>query len=123
MIVGVGVDLCDVARFERVARRWGDRFLHRVFTDGERGYSTGVHDMERLAARFAAKEAARKALGAHVAGGWRDVEVVSNRETGAPSLAFHGGAASRAEALSVKNSLVSLTHQSGLAVAVVVLET
>lgn len=122
MIVGVGVDLCDVARFERVAGRWGDRFLQRVFTDGERRYATGVGSMERLAARFAAKEAARKALGAHAAGGWRDVEVVSDRETGAPSLAFHGRARSRARHLSVRTSLVSLTHQSGLAVAVVVLE-
>lgn len=122
MIVGVGVDLCDVARFGRVVDRWGDRLLARLFTEGERRVGFGRAGMERLAARFAAKEAARKALGAHAAGGFREVEVVSDEATGAQSLAMHGLALRRAEELSVQRSHVSLTHQGGFAVAVVVLE-
>jgi holo-[acyl-carrier protein] synthase len=122
MIVGVGVDLCEVARFARVVERWGDRVLGRLFTEREREAGEGRRGAERLAARFAAKEAARKALGAAEAGEWRDVEVVSDRATGAPSIAFHGRARRRAEVLAVRQSHVSLTHQAGLAVAVVVLE-
>jgi holo-[acyl-carrier protein] synthase len=123
MIVGVGVDLCEVARFERLVQRWGDRVLSRLFTDGEKKVGGGVRGMERLAARFAAKEAAKKALGAHLAGTWREVEVMSDEATGAPSLTLHGQARRRADDLQVRASHVSLTHQAGLAVAVVVLES
>ena len=122
MIVGVGVDLCDVARLEQLITRWGDRVLCRLFTDNEQRVGSGRMGAERLAARFAAKEAARKALGAHAAGGWRDVEVLSDAVTGAPSLALHGTARRRADHLAVDRSHLTLTHQAGLAVAVVVLE-
>ncbi len=122
MIVGVGVDLCDVTRFEAVARRWGDRLYLRLFSDEERRAGRRRRGVERLAARFAAKEAARKALGAQDAGRWRDIEVVSDDLTGAPSLLLHGRAKEKADSLGVQRCHVSLTHQAGMAAAVVVLE-
>ena len=115
-VVGVGIDLVDVARLAQVLARTpgvGDR----VFADAERTAS-----VRRLAARFAAKEAAAKALG--VPGGirWREVEVVV-AEGGAPQLRVHGHTAAAAARIGVRHWHLSLTHEGDTAVAVVVAES
>jgi holo-[acyl-carrier protein] synthase len=93
----------------------------RLFTDGEQQYAYGHHDpVSRLAVRFGAKEAVMKALGAGLGSfAFRDVEVVRDDDTGAPSLALHGGAAGLAEARGVRAWQVSLTHTDTTAMAVV----
>jgi holo-[acyl-carrier protein] synthase len=126
VIVGLGMDVVDVARIERIlagppARV--ERFLARCFTDRERGYCDAVRDRAtRYAARFAAKEAASKALGVPEGIGFHDVEVV--RGGGAPplALALSGVAAATARRLGVTRVLVALTHDAGVAAATVVLE-
>ena len=124
MIVGTGVDLCEVARIRSAIERHGDRFKHRVFTDREIAYAESkANQFERYAARFAAKEAGMKALGTGWRGGlgWRDLEV-TNLRTGRPTLAFHGKAAEIATKLHVRNIALSLTHTAEQAMALVILE-
>jgi holo-[acyl-carrier protein] synthase len=122
VILGLGVDICPVERIEGILRRHGDIFSTRVFTDGERDRAgAGKVTAERLAARFAAKEAAVKALGAPDGLRWRDMEVVTG-DDGAPSMRFRGKAKERAEELGVKRVLISLSHAGGMAVAIVILE-
>jgi len=124
VIVGTGVDLAEVRRIRSAIERHGQRFLDRVFTAREIAYvDTKANRFERFAARFAAKEAALKALGTGWTGGigWRDVEV-SNLPSGRPTLVFHGQAAARAAALQVGSVWLSLTHTSEQAMAFVVLE-
>lgn len=99
-------------------RRFGDRFLQRVFTAGEIAYCTARRNpAPHLAARFAAKEAAMKALGTGVSQGvvWRDIEVM--RHHGPPQLRFHGAAAARFASLGATRALLSLTHSESLALA------
>ena len=127
VVVGVGVDAVDVARFRQVlARRPG--VAERVFTDGERVDAARVRDpAERLAARFAAKEATMKALGRGIGSfAFRDVEVVRSAEPGAaggrPSLRLVGDAAALAARCGVARWHVSLTHTAQVAVALVVAE-
>jgi len=125
VIVGLGIDVVEVARLADALRRHGDRFVDRVFTGVERAACDPRADrVLALAARFAAKEACLKALGTGWAEGlgFRDVEVVreGNRP---PRLVLRGAAARRAEVLGVIRSHVSLTHQPGMAAAVVVLES
>lgn len=113
-----GVDIIEIDRIQRVLERWGDRFLRRIYTVEEASYCRGR--AQNLAARFAAKEAAMKALGTGLRGvGWRDIEVVRN-EAGAPSLVLHGRARVRAEALGVRELALSLSHSRNYAVAFVV---
>jgi len=124
VIVGLGIDILEVGRLADALRRHGDRLVDRVFTAAERAACDPRADrVLALAARFAAKEACLKALGTGWAEGlgFRDVELVreGNRP---PRLLLHGAAARRAEALGVIRSHVSLTHQPGVAAAVVVLE-
>jgi holo-[acyl-carrier protein] synthase len=115
MIVGVGIDVVDVARFEEtLARRPGMRT--RLFTPHERGRAVAS-----LAARFAAKEALAKALGAPEGLHWVDAEVRS-ADSGRPWLEMTGSVAARAEQLAVSSVHVSLSHDAGIASAVVVLE-
>jgi holo-[acyl-carrier protein] synthase len=124
VIVGLGVDIVDVARIRALAERHGDRFLERIFTAGERRYSMSrTRRHEHLAARFAAKEAALKALGTGARLGLRmtDVEVV-NGPMGEPGLKLSGEAARRASRLGVTVAHVTLTHADAYAAAVVVLE-
>jgi len=125
VIVGLGIDVVEVARLADALRRHGDHFVERVFTDRERAACDPRADrVLALAARFAAKEACLKALGTGWAEGlgFRDVEVVREGNQ-PPRLVLHREAARRAEALGVIRSHVSLTHQPGLAAAVVVLES
>ena len=121
-ILGIGIDATDIPRVADVYKRYGDRFLRRVFTDGEIAYCTRRRDpVPSLAGRFAVKEAAMKALGTGHSQGvlWRDIEVV--RRGGPPRLLLHGGAARRAEAMHIRNSLVTITHSETLALAQVIL--
>lgn len=126
-VVGVGVDAVDVDRFRRVLER-RPTLAERVFTDGERADAGAVRDpAERLAARFAAKEAVMKALGSGLGSfGLRDVEVVrapgTGATAGAPSLHLVARAAELALARRVTRWHVSLTHTSQVAMAVVVAE-
>ncbi len=125
MIVGLGTDLIEVARIEASIRRFGNRFLQRVFTEAEVAYCLRkrASAAESFAARFAAKEAGAKALGTGISRGvsWREIEV--QRQPGeAPTLHWSGRAADRAAAMGVRRASVSLTHSRSAAMAVVVLE-
>ncbi|BAU90984.1 4'-phosphopantetheinyl transferase [Methylorubrum populi] len=94
MILGIGTDLCDIRRIENSLERFGDRFTHRVFTDGERAKcDRRAARGPSYARRFAAKEACAKALGTGMSQGvfWRDMEVV-NLASGQPTLRLSGGA-------------------------------
>ncbi len=121
-VVGIGIDATDIPRVAEMIARYGDRFLRRVFTDGEIAYCTRHRDpAPHLAGRFAAKEAAMKALGTGHAAGvlWHDVEVA--RDGGPPQLLLHGAAAERALTLLVVRSLVTITHAETIAIAQVML--
>ncbi len=115
MIIGVGIDVVDVARFGQTLERT-PRLLERLFTEPER--SLGLNS---LAARFAAKEALAKALGAPVGLCWTDANVLSN-EDGRPKLRIWGTVEARATALGVHHLHVSLSHDAGIASAVVIAE-
>lgn len=121
-IVGMGLDATDIGRIAETIERYGDRFVHRIFTDGEIAYCRRKRDAaSSFAARFAAKEAAMKALGTGHSRGvyWKGIEVV--RRSGPPQLLFHGGAAIRLQALGATGSLLTLTHSEQLAIAQVML--
>jgi len=124
MIVGIGIDIAEVPRVQDAIQRFGERFLERVFTPGERRYcDSKANRVERYAARFAAKEAAVKALGTGWNHGvrWRDCEVV-RMPGGRPTIHFHGKAAEFAVKLGVKNAALSITHTKEQAIAQVILE-
>lgn len=113
-----GVDLIEISRIQHALERWGERFLHRVWTESEIATSRGRH--RELAARFAAKEAASKALGTGIVGlVWRELEVLPDRR-GKPLLFLHGRARARAEELGLNTWAVSLTHSRDMACAFVV---
>jgi holo-[acyl-carrier protein] synthase len=126
MIVGIGVDIVDIVRIERSFATYGERFRNRIFTADEIAYCRQfAKPGERYAARFAAKEAARKAIGAATpvqALSWHDVEIISSTE-GAPQLRFHGRAADLIRTLGVRTTHLSLSHADTQAIAFVVLET
>src|SRR5947209_7115464 len=125
MIVGTGIDIAEVPRIRQAIERFGGRFLQRVFTDGEIEYcDSKANRIERYAARFAAKEAAMKALGTGWNHGvrWRDVEVL--RQPGhRPTIKFHGKAAEFAARLNTRNVSLSLSHTPEQAIASVILES
>ena len=121
-IIGLGLDATDIDRIADTIERHGERFLRRIFTEGEVEYCLrrrvpAIH----FAGRFAAKEAAMKALGTGHSHGvlWRDVEVV--RRGGPPQLALHGGAEQRFRALGGRRSLLTITHSDDLALAEVMI--
>jgi holo-[acyl-carrier protein] synthase len=124
-VVGIGIDAVSIARMRRAAgaTERGQRFRARVFTDHELSTCEARRDpAECLAARFAAKEAVMKALGAEgIAFAFRDIEV-TRAESGAPSILLHGRVAERARALGAGRIHVSLTHAEPLALASVVVE-
>jgi holo-[acyl-carrier protein] synthase len=124
MIVGSGVDLCEVERIKDAISRHGRRFVERIYTEGEIKYAESKANLyERFAARFAAKEAGMKALGTGWHGGvrWRDFEV-ANLPSGRPTLHFHGKAAEYAQKLGVETISLSITHTRLEALALVILE-
>ncbi|MGB8988386.1 MAG: holo-[acyl-carrier-protein] synthase [Candidatus Sulfotelmatobacter sp.] len=124
MIVGTGIDIAEVPRIRKAIERFGNRFLQRVFTSTEILYcDSKANRVERYAARFAAKEAAMKAIGTGWNHGvrWRDCEV-TRMPGGRPTLTFHGKAAEFAARLGVKHAALSLSHTAEQAIAQVILE-
>ena len=123
-IIGLGLDATDIDRIADTIERYGERFLRRIFTEHEIAYCTerrvpAIH----FAGRFAAKEAAMKALGTGHSHGvlWRDVEVV--RRGGPPQLQLHGGAGRRMQKIGGTRSLLTITHSDDLAMAQVLILT
>ncbi len=124
MIVGIGVDIVDVARVKDLLDRYRDRFVRRVFTDVEAEYARrGMREAERLAGRFAVKEAVLKAFGTGKSQGilWRDVETVRG-PLGKPNVILHGKASNYMKKIKGDNIHVSITHDGGRAVAFVIIE-
>lgn len=123
MIRGIGIDVIEVDRIRRATARWGDGFLSRVFTAGERRHAVAAQtSAERLAGRFAAKEAVMKALGlgwGRMA--WREIEIESD-PLGRPVVRLTGRAAQVAADLGVQAWFVSISHTRDLAVAHAVAE-
>jgi holo-[acyl-carrier protein] synthase len=124
MLIGTGVDLIEVERIAHSIERYGERFLHRVYTDHEIAYCRGRRvSAESFAARFAAKEAGAKALGTGISRGvtWNEFQVARN-PGGRPILELRGRAALLAKELGVRAISLSLTHTGSLAMATVVME-
>src|SRR4029077_16413366 len=120
-IIGIGVDLVECSRIQHSLDRFGERFLHRVFTDGEIAYSNSMKFPARhLAARFAAKEAVSKAFGTGIGKsmGWRDIDV-QKKPSGEPFLVLTGPAKELATQRGVAAALVTLSHTEHHAVACV----
>ena len=121
MIIGIGIDIIEIRRIERALT---PRFIERVFTPREITYCEPSRRTEKYAARFAAKEAARKAIGAATpvtALSWHDVEIISSSE-GAPQIFFYGRAAELIKKLKVTRAHVSMSHSVENAIAQVILE-
>ncbi len=124
MIVGLGVDIAEVGRLKSAIERHGETFLRRVYTPKEREYCERFKNKyERYAGRFAAKEAAMKALGTGWSRGvrWVDVEVVREKG-GRPTIKLAGESANVAARLGVKNIALSITHTADQAFAQVIFE-
>jgi holo-[acyl-carrier protein] synthase len=124
VIVGLGLDIAEIDRIEAAVVRHGAPFIERLFTPAEAAYCQRYKSpYERYAGRFAAKEAAMKALGTGWARGvrWRDIEVV-REPSGKPTLQLHGVAGQIAESLGVKHIALTITHSGNLAVAQVIFE-
>jgi holo-[acyl-carrier protein] synthase len=125
MIVGTGVDITETARIEQALQRHGERFSKRLYTPREIAYCEQFKNRaERFAARFAAKEAAFKALGTGWREGvrWLDAEV-THQPSGKPELVLTGRAAELARALGVTRTAVSLSHSNHYAIAQVIFES
>jgi holo-[acyl-carrier protein] synthase len=123
-VIGIGVDIIECARIQHSIERFGDRFLHRVFTDGEIAYSVSMKFPARhLAARFAGKEAVSKAFGTGIgkAMGWRNIDI-QKKQSGEPVLVFSGPAKAFAAERGVTSALITLSHTEHHAIACVVLE-
>ncbi len=124
-VLGIGVDLVECARIQHSLDRFGDRFLHRVFTDGEIAYAQSMKFPARhLAARFAAKEALSKAFGTGIgkAMGWKDIDV-HKKPSGEPFVVLEGGAKDLAGNRGVTKVLITLSHTDNHAMAMIVLES
>ena len=124
MIAGIGVDIVDIARIQAMLDRYGERFLARVYTEAETAYAMGgANRAERLAGRFAVKEAVMKALGTGKSQGilWRDVETLRGH-LGKPEVHLYGQAVEWATLRGFGAAHVSITHDGGKAVAFVILE-
>jgi holo-[acyl-carrier protein] synthase len=124
MIVGTGIDIAEVPRIADAISRFGERFIRRIYTEGEIAYcDSKANRIERYAARFAAKEAAMKAIGTGWNYGvrWRDIEV-RRQPGGRPTIAFHGKAAEFAAKLGAAHVALSISHTKEQAIAQVILE-
>jgi len=124
MIIGLGIDLCRIERVENFLARYGERFTNRCFTAAEIAHCTRyANSAEQFAGRIAAKEAASKALGTGWRRGvhWKCFEVV-HEPSGKPVLRIHGRAAEIASHMGVRGVNVSITHDAGIAAAVVIFE-
>ncbi|HET7258802.1 MAG TPA: holo-ACP synthase [Candidatus Acidoferrum sp.] len=124
LIIGMGVDLAEVERVRKAIERHGEPFLRRVYTAAEREYCDGFRNKyERYAGRFAAKEAAMKALGTGWRRGvrWVDFEVVREKG-GRPTIRLDGEARKIAGEMGVKRIALSITHTEAMALAQVIFE-
>jgi holo-[acyl-carrier protein] synthase len=124
MIYGIGVDLVSIGRMEKVIRRWGDRFVHRVFTPFESEIcNQRAFPASAFALRFAAKEAFSKALGLGMRKGlkWRDIETF-NHPGGRPNLRLHGKSYEICQNMGITGVYLSLSDDGDYAVAMVVME-
>ncbi len=125
MIAGIGIDIVDIGRIEALLSRYGDRFTQRVFTEAEASYAQrSVKPAERLAGRFAVKEAILKAFGTGKSQGirWRDVETVRG-PMGRPKVVLYGNAINYLNKMSANTIHVTIAHDGGKAVAFVIIET
>jgi holo-[acyl-carrier protein] synthase len=124
-VLGIGVDMVEVERIQHSLDRFGERFMKRVFTEGEIAYCVSMkYPARHFAARFAAKEAVSKAFGTGVgkAMGWRDIDV-HKKKSGEPFLVLHGGAEALAQERAMKSAWISLSHTDHHAVAMIALES
>ncbi len=124
MILGIGIDIIEVARIERMLSKYGAHFAERIFTDEEIGYSTSKSSPAiHFAARFAAKEAFLKSLGTGLANAirWCDISI-SNDKHGKPKLTITNAAKNIAEKIGAKNIHISISHTKEYAISVVILE-
>ncbi len=121
MIVGLGVDVCSIDRMRRALERHGDRFFSRICSEAERKDLSGRDVATALAGRFAVKEAFAKALDGARGVGWHEVEV-RREPSGRPALTLHGNAIAMVEKFGANKWHVTITHDAGIAVAVVILE-
>lgn len=122
MIIKVGTDICSITRVSNTYAKYGERFVERILTADEKAYvlSKPVHLAQRLAARFAAKEAASKVLGTGWYGlSWKEIEVTKH-SSGAPALKLHGRAVELAKQLGLTDFEVSMSHEKEFATAFVV---
>lgn len=125
MLSGIGVDIVEIARFQRMVERFGNRIARRLLTPQELAqYQQRNESLSFLASRFAAKEAASKALGTGIARGigFHSIEVV-NTTSGQPQLQFHGAALELVQQRGISHCLLSLSDEKHYAVAMVVLES
>jgi holo-[acyl-carrier protein] synthase len=122
MIIGLGTDIVELARIETIFNKFGHHFVKKILSSAEIA-ALPIRPAAYLAGRFAAKEAAVKALGTGFSGGIgpRDIEIACNAQ-GTPCLRFFNQADARARALGVTRSFLSISHERSVAVAVVVLE-
>ena len=123
-VIGIGVDVIECSRIQHSIERFGDRFLHRVFTDNEIEYSMSMKFPERhLAARFAGKEAVSKAFGTGIGKtiGWRNIDI-RKKGSGEPFLVFSGPTETFAAERGVTSAFITLSHTENYAIACVVLE-
>lgn len=122
MIVGLGVDVCSIERMKKALERHGERFFARICSDAERADLSGRDQATALAGRFAVKEAFAKALDGAKGVGWHEVEV-RRTPSGRPVLELHGNAKTALERFGADTCHVTITHDAGVAVAVVILES
>ena len=118
-IIAHGIDLVDFPRIERMVEQHGERFVNRVFTPTEQGYAeSNKNSIEKLAGRFAAKEAVLKLIGTGWRGkiAWTDIEVVNN-EMGQPEVKLDGEVKKIAQSLGISQISVSITHTANFAMA------
>lgn len=122
MILGLGIDVCAIARMEQVLGRWGDRFAARILSDEElAAIARRVDRATALAGRFAAKEAAAKAMHGAPGVGWHHLRIRGGGKR-PPELVLLGPARALADKVGVQRTHLSITHDGGVAAAVVILE-
>jgi holo-[acyl-carrier protein] synthase len=118
-IVAHGIDLVDCPRIEQMVKQHGERFIKRIFTDSEQAYAkTNKNTIEKLAGRFAAKEAILKLMGTGWRGkiAWTDIDVTNN-DVGQPNVTLSGEVKRLADKLGIEHISVSITHTANFAIA------
>jgi holo-[acyl-carrier protein] synthase len=121
VIIGLGIDVCSIERMRKALERHGERFFARICTEAERSDLTGRDMATALAGRFAVKEAFAKALDGARGVGWHEVQV-RRAESGRPTLTLSGNATAMVDKFGADTWHVSITHDAGVAVAIVILE-